>query len=280
MTMKIRIRLKKKLLLGFLKPFVGREIRRTLVSKAKSIARVIDSKMEKYDSKDIATACLDLHSGKKSKSKSLNLGAGYFGGTFAIDSKRCLKMVKIDNQKDIDLFNQEVKMMRLAAAKAPGVGPGVFDSFPCLQEVSGELVGLIVMERIDGVDLREWLNKTRREGDKNENAKKVADKKISMVKERLEKAIGKLHAAGIFHHDLHEGNVIVTSKGDMPRIIDFGFASESMVIDYSVFFGQDKDRHRDYRILKRFDMNSNYNSFNNNEDKVTRLVLDKIMNLA
>ena len=121
------------------------------------------------------------------------------------------------------------------------------------------------------------MNKALREraAAANEIAKKVVDKKISLVKERLEKSIEKLHKVEIFHHDLHDDNIIVTSKGDIPRIIDFGMASDSRVFDWRTFFGD--DRHGDYRILNQFDMNKkNYNRFQS-ENKVTRLVLDKIM---
>lgn len=40
----------------------------------------------------------------------------------------------------------------------------------------------------------------------------------------LQAFLDKMHAAGIHHHDLHEGNVMIDLKTGKPRIIDFGLA--------------------------------------------------------
>ena len=43
-------------------------------------------------------------------------------------------------------------------------------------------------------------------------------------KQHLRDAVQRMHAAGIVHNDLHEGNILISKDDHLPRIIDFGEA--------------------------------------------------------
>ena len=80
-----------------------------------------------------------------------------------------------------------------------------------LEEVKG--FGLcIVMEYVDGVTLKEWLqgNTTRQQ-------------RRRVLRDMLE-AVEYMHKKGIVHRDLKPENIIITRQGDNVKLIDFGLA--------------------------------------------------------
>ena len=87
-----------------------------------------------------------------------------------------------------------------------------------LEEVEG--VGqCIVMDYVDGVTLKEWL-----EGET------TAERRRRIARE-LTTAVGYVHSKGIVHRDLKPGNIIVTYQGERVVLIDFGLAdTESYTI--------------------------------------------------
>lgn len=76
-----------------------------------------------------------------------------------------------------------------------------------------ESLGLcIVMEYVDGVTLREWLqNKTNRQQRRH-------------VAIALCETIGYIHSKGIVHRDLKPENIMITHNGGNVKLIDFGLA--------------------------------------------------------
>ena len=87
-----------------------------------------------------------------------------------------------------------------------------------LEEVEG--IGLcIVMDYVDGVTMKEWL-----QGETTKESRR-------RIARELTKAIGYVHSKGIVHRDLKPGNVIVTRQGERVVLIDFGLAdTESYTI--------------------------------------------------
>lgn len=80
-----------------------------------------------------------------------------------------------------------------------------------LEEVDG-LGRCIVMEYVDGVTLRDWLQgKTTRQA-----RKRVARELIN--------AVGYIHSKGVVHRDLKPENILVTHNGENIKLIDFGLA--------------------------------------------------------
>ena len=80
-----------------------------------------------------------------------------------------------------------------------------------LEEVDG-LGRCIVMEYVDGVTLRDWLQgKTTRQA-----RRRVARELIDAVRY--------IHSKGVVHRDLKPENILVTRNGENIKLIDFGLA--------------------------------------------------------
>lgn len=171
------------------------------------------------------------------------LGAGAFGHVFPLDARRAVKLTRLRKHRWMRVrltpkqaFEHEVGMMRRAAAA--GVGPKVLDSYACCDEL-GPCFGVIVMERVPGKTLTEW-----RDANKNK-------KRAEAVRARLLAAIEKLHAAGVFHNDLHSSNVMVTPRGDV-RIVDYGLATPDARQLFPMPGEGPGFRHHDFRIVDRW----------------------------
>lgn len=80
-----------------------------------------------------------------------------------------------------------------------------------LEEVEG-LGPCIVMEYVDGVMLKEWL-----QGDTTRQQRR------RVLRDMLE-AVEYMHKKGIVHRDLKPENIIITRQGDNVKLIDFGLA--------------------------------------------------------
>lgn len=82
--------------------------------------------------------------------------------------------------------------------------------------------GMIVMEYVDGLELRDWL-KTDRGRDRKSG--------LNIVRQIAE-AIEYIHSIGISHRDLKPDNVLVTHNGDRVKIIDFGLGDGEDFVVY------------------------------------------------
>jgi predicted Ser/Thr protein kinase len=147
------------------------------------------------------------------------LGAGEFGAVFEMPVKACFKVpasvkrvaVKIERIKPGYDPYQEPEQIKtgIAVAKkahALGIAPALYDAFIVFDTDDIKIVK--VYEIIKGVS---WADKAWKPAAKaNANAE-------------LQRAVTKMNRAGIIHHDLHPGNVMVTSKG--LQIIDFDRAN-------------------------------------------------------
>jgi tRNA A-37 threonylcarbamoyl transferase component Bud32 len=235
----------RKALLGFLMPYVDRELKRVLLAKVKKAVRILDSNASESprNKAKLAASCVGLVlGGRKTASDKLErIGFGGYGQVFAVDAKRVVKMVDIDNKNDLDDFNAEVEMMK-RASKA-NVSPAVIEAVPCFSDGVGVLAGIIVIDRIPGRNLRDWIDV-----DKPSAAKREA------VRDKLEAAIVALHKLSVYHHDLHAGNVMVTPKGE-PFIVDFGHATSTPERNNRFLnrMNKDRKRHEDFDVLDAFD---------------------------
>lgn len=164
------------------------------------------------------------------------LGSGAYGAVFDVGKGRVTKLIQLfqprgRNRGAREVFDSEVDMMKRAARL--GVGPAVHDSYACCSKF-GACYGVIVMDRVKGVTLREWLNGQR------------TPKQIETVREALLGAIEKLHKGGVYHNDLHPGNIIVVNNKEI-RIIDYGMARDNGARRPQV---PNKGRqHRDFAVL-------------------------------
>ena len=122
-------------------------------------------------------------------------------------------------------------MARLAAQA--GVGPRVLDAFVCRAR-RGRHHGVIVMQHVTGPPLRQWL-------------RAASPRALRAMRGRLETLIERMHAASLYHNDLHTGNVVVTRSG-APVLVDFGAASAEARPRWAGRGGRD-GRHRDFDVL-------------------------------
>lgn len=70
----------------------------------------------------------------------------------------------------------------------------------------------IVMEWIDGMNLRQWLEKTPSRAERHRALSQLLD------------AVAYLHDLGIVHRDLKPSNILITAVGHNVKIIDFSLA--------------------------------------------------------
>jgi predicted Ser/Thr protein kinase len=147
------------------------------------------------------------------------LGAGSFGSVFEMPVKACLKVpagvkrvaVKVETlQTDYDRYQTPQQVKRAIAvskkAHAIGVAPALYDVFIVFDTDGVKVVK--VYEVVKGVswDNKEWKG--------TQKQKAIAE---------LKEMVHRMNKAGIIHHDLHPGNVMVTTKGVV--IIDFDRAN-------------------------------------------------------
>lgn len=70
----------------------------------------------------------------------------------------------------------------------------------------------IVMEFIDGVTLKEWLQGT------------TSQQQRRRIARELTEAVGYTHTKGIVHRDLKPENILITTNGESVKLVDFGLA--------------------------------------------------------
>lgn len=80
-----------------------------------------------------------------------------------------------------------------------------------LEDVDG-LGACIVMEYVEGITLKEWLQ---------DHPSAQARRRVMM---ELIEAVGYIHSKGIVHRDLKPGNILITTNGENVKLIDFGLA--------------------------------------------------------
>jgi predicted Ser/Thr protein kinase len=138
-------------------------------------------------------------------------GSGAYGTTFAACwRKNCnvvAKMVPVVTLMEQRAFQLEANIA--IKAGEVGVGPKVFKAYMCIPPGEEQLMGVIMMESMKG-DVESLVDK------KAFNREDV---------EAVEAVVTRMHQAGIWHSDLHRGNIMYT--GDVPRtfrVIDFGMA--------------------------------------------------------
>ncbi|MDE7136324.1 MAG: protein kinase family protein [Muribaculaceae bacterium] len=80
----------------------------------------------------------------------------------------------------------------------------------------------IVMEYVDGIELRDWLKtpKGRERKERREVLRQIAD------------SLAYIHSKGISHRDLKPDNILVTHNGNNVKIIDFGLGDGD---DFTVY---------------------------------------------
>lgn len=169
--------------------------------------------------------CLD-----EVKKNSKVLGQGFYGRVLNVPTAKCFDQIpadvkhfglKIEMMKwdfDRNQVPEQIKMGTDIAKKAGklGIGPDFYDVF-ITTDTQGSVVIIKAFEIIDG---ESWMKKDWKE----------KEREAALVK--LDKTIGIMNKAGIIHHDLHPGNVMVAKTGEI-YIIDYDLAKFAAAEEHS-----------------------------------------------
>ncbi len=146
------------------------------------------------------------------------LGGGGFGKTFEVSDRGTSKVLKVlitEHPKAISLFQQEAKV--LSHLNHPGIPrtDGYFTFFPKNSQAS---LHCLVMEKIEGLDLEEYLKQ-------REN--RPIDEKLALEwLTQLTKILHEVHQQNFFHRDIKPANIMLRADGHLV-LIDFGTAREA-----------------------------------------------------
>ena len=153
------------------------------------------------------------------------LGHGGFGQTFVVDEggrRKVLKVLSLDRfpnpeakQKAVSLFQREAQV--LSRLRTPGIPKVEPDEYFTLTDKSGETVHCLVMEKIDGLNLKQWLEKRGNEPISQEQA-------IAWLKQ-LAEILAQVHQQELVHRDLKPANIMLRPNGQLV-LIDFGAVRE------------------------------------------------------
>ena len=151
-------------------------------------------------------------------------GFGIVYEAFEHNVPKLLKVLKSDygnNSKAVDLFRQEaVVLSQLAHPGVPAVeSDGYFQYFP---HNSSEPLHCLVMEKIDGLNLREWM--------RQQGHNPIGEKQALNWLKQLVEVLHLVHQKNYFHRDIKPENIMLRSTGKIV-LVDFGTARE-MTLTY------------------------------------------------
>ena len=138
---------------------------------------------------------------------------GGFANTYEVQEKETLKVLKVlthDHPHAIALFQQEAQV--LSELNHPGIphGEGYFTYFIRNNPIP---LHCLVMEKIEGVDLEEYLHQKQYQ---------PIDQILALEwLEQLAKILHKVHHHHFFHRDIKPSNIILKPTGQLV-LIDFG----------------------------------------------------------
>lgn len=148
------------------------------------------------------------------------MGGGGFGQTFEILDKKdnTLKVLKVllkEHPKAIALFKQEAKV--LSELNHPGIPMVEKDGYFTFMPKDEGPLHCLVMEKIEGLNLQEWMKERKKEPVSPELA-------MDWLKQLVE-ILDQVHNLQYFHRDIKPQNIMRKPDGQLV-LIDFGTARE------------------------------------------------------
>jgi len=191
------------------------------------------------------------------------LGEGAFGKFISVSADPCIKGlpkglervgIKMEYIKEYYSPSQSAAGVSNAAkiarkAATLEIGPQLYDIF-IAKDAKGKVMIVKVSEIIDG---KTWADTEWESPEKKHAAAK-----------QLQESVNKMNEAGIIHHDLHSGNVMVSNSGKV-YIIDYDLAK----------FVQDEEKGQLYNFNNTFE--SEYNPSGPTSDDGVQYVYDKLI---
>ena len=143
------------------------------------------------------------------------LGQGGFSHTYEVEDSGATKVLKVlleNYPKAVDLLKREAQVLsQLNYSGVPKVEPDAF--FVHHPPNSDEPLHCLVMEKIPGVDLKQWLA--------GRLHRPINQKQALDWLEQLAEILGQLHEQSFFHRDIKPSNIILKPDGQLV-LIDFG----------------------------------------------------------
>lgn len=147
------------------------------------------------------------------------LGGGGFANTYEIITRqrqlKVLKVLYLDDPDAIRLFKQEFEVLK--QLHHPGIPKVEEDGyFTVLPRGADAVLHCLVMEKVDGRNLKEWLEKKG-----TPINQKLAIKWLI----EITKIIREVHSKKFFHRDIKPHNIMLKKDGGL-ALIDFGTVKE------------------------------------------------------
>ena len=147
------------------------------------------------------------------------LGGGGFAKTYEVDDSGTAKVLKVlfnTHPKAVELFQKEAAV--LSILQHPGI-PKVDSEgyFTYLPRNSQEPLHCLVMEKIEGMDLAEYLAER--------NHQPISERAAVRWLKQLAEILHQVHQQQYFHRDIKPPNIMLRPNGQLV-LIDFGTARE------------------------------------------------------
>ena len=145
-------------------------------------------------------------------------GEGGFAKTYEVSERtsiaKVLKVLSKNEPKPVEQFQREAKV--LTRLNHPGIPQGeeYFTFFP---QNSQEPMHCLVMEKIEGENLQEWL--------KNRGDRPISEKLAVDWLTQLTNTLHAVHQQQLIHRDIKPSNIMLKPDGQLV-LIDFGIARE------------------------------------------------------
>lgn len=146
------------------------------------------------------------------------LGSGGFAKTYEVSdrngSPKVLKVLTNNHSKYVELFQREAEILsRLEHQGIPRVEPDAYFTFLPRQ---GQILHCLVMEKIYGMDLQQYLQM---------RASPIDQKLALQWLIQLAHILREVHNHNFFHRDIKPSNIMLRADGPLV-LIDFGTARE------------------------------------------------------
>jgi eukaryotic-like serine/threonine-protein kinase len=153
------------------------------------------------------------------------LGGGGFGKTYEVSAQGKRKVLKVlinNSPKAVELFKREAEVLsQLNHPSIPMVEPNSYFVFHPAN--SQELVHCLVMELVEGQNLKEYLSQRGRPID-SESAMRWLTELLQILQQ--------VHDRGILHRDIKPQNIILKPDGKL-ALIDFGAVREGTGTEFA-----------------------------------------------
>ncbi|MGI0486348.1 protein kinase domain-containing protein [Pantanalinema rosaneae CENA516] len=139
---------------------------------------------------------------------------------------KVLKAIHNHNPKAVELFRQEAEVLsRIHSLAVPQIGSdGYFQMTP---PGESEPVHCIVMEKIDGLNLSQWMQQ--------QGNQPISERQALNWLQQLAEVLHQVHQQNYFHRDIKPQNIMLRSTGQLV-LIDFGTARQ-MTYTYLAHLG-------------------------------------------